>query len=435
MKRLIIDNFITLKHVDIEIGGFTVLIGQQASGKSIIAKLCYFFTEFATESLFDGIKNNSRKNKVDKEIISNFVSLFDKETWQDKPFKITFRYDEYHGITIEKVKVKSSIKVTLLDCTNNFFTQGKKKFIRYQNHVPSDEYTSLSKMFHNFKYDELRYFQHCDTLFHFNSYIPASRAIFSTLSENIFSLLSETGRIDKMISEFGNVYSLAKDINNKKISRKILDRIEAYLSDEQQDVLKYVDEIIYSILHGEFRSINGDEYLETKEGILSLINTSSGQQESLPLLITVRMISYFWSDFPGNYYVEEPEAHLFPEAQYNVVKVLALLRSCYEDPPNYFITTHSPYVLTAINNLLYVGKIRELDNKTSDLEKDFNPYLGIDFKHLNAYSIIDGYSKSILDEESELIDATLIDSVSSVFSDEFDKLLDILYSEDEEGNE
>lgn len=147
------------------------------------------------------------------------------------------------------------------------------------------------------------------------------------------------------------------------------------------------------------------------------------------------MISYFWSDFPGNYYVEEPEAHLFPEAQYNVVKVLALLRSCYEDAPNYFITTHSPYVLTAINNLLYVGKIRELDNKTSDLEKDFNPYLGIDFKHLNAYSIIDGYSKSILDEESELIDATLIDSVSSVFSDEFDKLLDILYSEDEEGNE
>lgn len=433
MKRLIIENFITLKHVDIEIGGFTVLIGQQASGKSIIAKLCYFFTEFATEALFDGIKDNARKNKVDKEIISKFTSLFDKEAWQDKPFKITFRYNEYHGITIEKVK--SSIKVTLLDCTGDFFTQGKKKFIRYQNHVPSDEYTSLSKMFHNFKFDELRHFQSCEALYNFNAYIPASRAIFSTLSDNIFSLLSETGRIDKMISEFGNIYSLAKDINHKKISRKIIDRIEGYHSDNQNDVLKYVDEITYSILHGKFKSINGDEYLETKEGTLSLINTSSGQQESLPLLITIRMMSYFWTEFPSNYYVEEPEAHLFPEAQYNVIKVLALLRSCYLDAPNYFITTHSPYVLTAINNLLYIGKIREIESKNSDLEKDFNPYLGIDFKHLNAYSIIDGHSKSILDEESELIDATLIDSVSSVFSDEFDKLLDILYSEDEEGNE
>ena len=43
MQKLIIDNFKQITHAEIEIKDFLLLIGPQASGKSTIAKLIYFF--------------------------------------------------------------------------------------------------------------------------------------------------------------------------------------------------------------------------------------------------------------------------------------------------------------------------------------------------------------------------------------------------------
>ena len=43
MQRIIVKNFLGVKEVDIKIGKVLVLIGEQASGKSTLAKLIYFF--------------------------------------------------------------------------------------------------------------------------------------------------------------------------------------------------------------------------------------------------------------------------------------------------------------------------------------------------------------------------------------------------------
>lgn len=43
MQKLIVDNFKQITHAEIEIKDFLLLIGPQASGKSTIAKLIYFF--------------------------------------------------------------------------------------------------------------------------------------------------------------------------------------------------------------------------------------------------------------------------------------------------------------------------------------------------------------------------------------------------------
>ena len=42
-NTLVIDNFLIFDHAEIDINKFTVFIGPQASGKSIVAKLVYFF--------------------------------------------------------------------------------------------------------------------------------------------------------------------------------------------------------------------------------------------------------------------------------------------------------------------------------------------------------------------------------------------------------
>ena len=43
MQKLIIDNFKQISHAEIEVKDFLLLIGPQASGKSTIAKLIFFF--------------------------------------------------------------------------------------------------------------------------------------------------------------------------------------------------------------------------------------------------------------------------------------------------------------------------------------------------------------------------------------------------------
>ncbi|MBD2675649.1 AAA family ATPase, partial [Aphanizomenon flos-aquae FACHB-1416] len=43
MQKIIINNFGSIKYAEIEVKKILVLIGEQASGKSTIAKLIYFF--------------------------------------------------------------------------------------------------------------------------------------------------------------------------------------------------------------------------------------------------------------------------------------------------------------------------------------------------------------------------------------------------------
>jgi predicted ATP-dependent endonuclease of OLD family len=43
MQKLIVHNFRQISHAEIEIKEILFLIGEQASGKSTIAKLIYFF--------------------------------------------------------------------------------------------------------------------------------------------------------------------------------------------------------------------------------------------------------------------------------------------------------------------------------------------------------------------------------------------------------
>jgi predicted ATP-dependent endonuclease of OLD family len=49
MRRLIIQNFSCIKNATIDFGRVTVLIGPQASGKSVICKLNYFFLDVLHE--------------------------------------------------------------------------------------------------------------------------------------------------------------------------------------------------------------------------------------------------------------------------------------------------------------------------------------------------------------------------------------------------
>lgn len=80
---------------------------------------------------------------------------------------------------------------------------------------------------------------------------------------------------------------------------------------------------------------------------------SSGQQEILWILMLAFItILEKKSSFVV---IEEPEAHLFPEAQKDVIYLISLMVNATGS--RVILTTHSPYILTSLNILLYSEKI------------------------------------------------------------------------------
>jgi hypothetical protein len=176
---------------------------------------------------------------------------------------------------------------------------------------------------------------------------------------------------------------------------------------------------------------------------------SSGTQELLPLLNVLGQVATGQRDriiFPrpnnlpvmpreiilskGFIYLEEPEANVFPDTQYKLVRLFARLSHESILDFSWVITTHSPYILTAFNNLIEAGQVArakpELKNEVAKLIPEQYWIKEGDFK---AYAIEDGVLTSIVAEDTGLVSANYLDQVSETIGVEFDELLRLGYVE------
>lgn len=155
-----------------------------------------------------------------------------------------------------------------------------------------------------------------------------------------------------------------------------------------------------------------------------LKNISSGQQEILPLLVMLTFGVFLASNSGklGSYFIEEPEAHLFPEAQSEIMSLLSFIG--YHFSSQFFITTHSPYLLSVFNNFIYGNELIKQGKTTlEEFNKISNNACPIDYDDIYAFSIIDGKSVSIMDKEYKFIDSKILDSASNAAEDVFNQLM------------
>ena len=92
------------------------------------------------------------------------------------------------------------------------------------------------------------------------------------------------------------------------------------------------------------------------------------------------------------------------------------------------ISTHSPYILTALNNSIIAEEVFE---KTGKEIEPYGPKRRIAYADVSAYQFEDGKIVGIKDEETRLIDADAIDSCSAEINSDFDALLDLLPENDD----
>lgn len=129
-------------------------------------------------------------------------------------------------------------------------------------------------------------------------------------------------------------------------------------------------------------------------------------------------------------YVEELEQNLFPESQSDMVK--AIVRSIKiasiqtGKDSRVVMTTHSPYVLTALNLLMKAATALKVSpKKTIDVvsESEILP-----IEKYSAYWINEeGRLEDIIDHEYGFIAGDRLDAISEMMADDTEKLNDIIY--------
>lgn len=133
-------------------------------------------------------------------------------------------------------------------------------------------------------------------------------------------------------------------------------------------------------------------------------------------------------------FIEELEQNLFPKAQFELVKMLVgLLKKMEQKSTGYtsmvFLTTHSPYVLTALNVMMLASAAYEMSpDKVNDLGlEDYVLPKGA----YSAYCIKDGRFENIVDEEFGFIKGVFLDSVSELVDNYTFELNSIIYGNTE----
>lgn len=117
--------------------------------------------------------------------------------------------------------------------------------------------------------------------------------------------------------------------------------------------------------------------------------------------------------------IEEPEENLFPKTQYELVKWLARQVGINN---SLFLTTHSPYILSAFNNLIYAHKLGS--RRPDDVDKIVSRDMWISTDDVAAYMIKEeGGVMDIIDVELGEIQAERVDEASSIINSQYNALM------------
>lgn len=435
MHRLVIKKLGPIEQCDLECSQFMTLTGFQASGKSTIAKAIYYF-----RTIKDDIINLARSQAYNMAPISGLETEFDVvygtslrkglENYLREKFLRTFGSSwgmsnemcmEYYFTNTCSVKV--SLKEDTVFSSPNYIwiTLGEDviKFLREKNRcftvtslgVPEEDLKKLKTELCEIFDDD------CSVV-----YIPAGRSMITLLSQQFGYIYATMDGVQKRSLDYCTKDYLERILRIKSEFSEGLQGLAAYYRGKTTlptNLVQQALSLIEKILRGTYRYNNGEEQIVLENGKYVKINfSSSGQQECVWILNL--LFYYLLQQMPILFIIEEPESYLFPESQKYITELIALVSNRKH---SVVLTTHSPYVLGTLNNLLYAHTVPEQYSKKAD--KIIPMSIWLDDKRFDSWFVKNGTAENCMDAEVHMIQNEKIDEISKVINMEFDELLNL----------
>jgi AAA ATPase domain len=392
-EKLIIKNFGPIRHVDLDLGRFNVLIGEQATGKSTVAKVlavCRYYSYIRPEIRIVGGLTNFAKGLEDwglKESIEKDSHIFYE--------------NEHYSISVNQVI--PDIPTGQPD--KNIIDQPLPLIFQ-----PS--LTSKSEEFKNLLIAEREIFSrprngNLATL-------PPSfyRNNVASVMDNPFFLPTERG--------LQSVFSLGKGgIQN------ISDALFNQLAKLNQITGGFDSETVIEPIGVTYKNIDGRSYVKKNlDGEFhSLLNGASGYQSSIPIVLVSEYYNRIVEEVK-TMIIEEPELNLFPSTQQQLMQYLVGQIVKYGN--SMLLTTHSPYVLASLNNLLYAYKVGQINKEAVNAIIPEKYWLKP--SEFSAYRLLNnGTCRDILDNELEEIAVEELDEAGKQINKIYDRILAIKF--------
>ena len=367
-----------------------IIIGPQSSGKSTILKIACFCD------------------------------------WMEKQIELTQNPDKY--------------------CDSNFFIENligfhklegylqQETYIRYENDAVSFDYSEKNKKC-TFKWNEAKRWKYKRTKI---AYIPAERNLVAAIpnwyqvnmnKDNILDFMKEwefarkaflKGEqiLDLPVKYEYNAYNQGDRIkleNGKELDLTVASSGLQALT-PLYVMLRYLTSEYYKEAH---TNVEQDMLRQNLHEVVAkeCAGLTKGEQQNI--------IDTILTPHHTDLFVEEPEAHIFPSTQksfvYSLVEMLNgnVQHTC-------FLATHSPYILTAFNNIILAGETMAMSKEKADKVSVIMPKRQtLCYDEVAAFEMSNGRNHSIMDEDFRLISADAIDAASQEISNDFDYLLNI----------
>lgn len=390
MKHLVIRHFGPIKEADMDLRRVNIIIGPQSSGKSTILKIACFCD------------------------------------WMERQIELTQNPDKY--------------------CDSNFFIENligfhklegylqQETYIRYVNDAVSFNYSEKNKKC-TFKWNEAKRWKYKRTKI---AYIPAERNLVAAIpnwyqvnmnKDNILDFMKEwefarkaflKGEqiLDLPVKYEYNAYNQGDRIkleNGKELDLTVASSGLQALT-PLYVMLRYLTSEYYKEAH---TNVEQDMLRQNLHEVVAkeCAGLTKGEQQNI--------IDTILTPHHTDLFVEEPEAHIFPSTQksfvYSLVEMLNgnVQHTC-------FLATHSPYILTAFNNIILAGETMAMSKEKADKVSVIMPKRQtLCYDEVAAFEMSNGRNHSIMDEDFRLISADAIDAASQEISNDFDYLLNI----------
>lgn len=394
--RFLIENFGPVKEADVLVKPLTIFIGPNAAGKSYIAYLLWCL--LSTEPDFDVLFQRLPKKDLSAEKLGEAAKKYLLELFEDpKPLylnledhlKDTFMVDDIKlliktGTEGFKFKIyndneEREIGFEINDKGLGYTTKGLTKAIEKNLKIETKSFnrrTSLEILW-NAKSIYITKPQ-ADPVFSIPSLVPPlSRMLLDGYYPYADTFIAPDGRAGLMRARepiVHEVFTTPKPVSMNAVDRAFMGDIEALDPRKKNKKTDELADFIEEILNVEFqvRRTAPRYKVRIRKLEIPLQHAPSGYRELAPLVLVLR------HEERSSMFIEEPEAHLHPDAQIAIARGLA---GASKRGTDIVMTTHSIYVLDEISNLLRLKKLGEQEKK----ELGYKSWEGLTSKDVAIY--------------------------------------------------